>query len=1048
MASLMQKCQLFTKISEVPEECEYININIRKSKYGEIFEAMNSAVVLTMGPSFQLNWRWLDLNLFLSELKLHEFGTIDWYEHINTESTDSRRNLATIKIKYLSLSPNEKLNILRRSVIEAQDAFLAVHANNAGIDKEESGDIEGAEKEYQKALKLDPHALIAVYHYADMLSKQGKSSLADRLLDKLLMLDPENAKGLGIRAMIREEEGKLSEAVNRYKKACSIDNTSATRLRNYAMLLMEANNYTRAKSVYEETIALDKSNGMVIGEYADLLHTMNLFSEAEVAFERAIATGNANNTVINDYAGLLYKIAMETGDQAALLKAKELINNKGNPLTPREVSTNETNKSAINREGLLTTCAACRNADKFTCGTCKNVKYCSRECQESHWPIHKKRCVKWKKDRKCVKEPTIDQKRSNFFIQKDADPTKNREPFSVSTIEQFGAAVPEIDICSKIDYEASSEISLLGIKLSYLFSYFLPKTAGMTTQNVCDTIVKPVTASDKCSFCQYQQRVNPSVISKANVFISHAWQYNFGYVMETLKDYFEETPDIFIWFDVMSNNQHEATNRTFEWWINSFKSAIKEIGRTVMVLTPYNDPIPLTRGWCIWELYCTIDTQTTFEVAMSSASEEAFINDVESNPTDAINSMIAKIHCDRSKCSEENDQVQIHTAIMQTVGFTALDARIFERMRNWIIDKYTKEHDFRKLRLGLDDPLTLKSQHCLASLYSHQGKTELAASLMEDVGKRMRSKFGPNDPRTLSTMCDLSRVYFDQRKFEKAERLAEDCLKRLRERLGSSDVQTLEGIFNLAMIYTGQGSSKLLLAPPLYEECLKKRKELLGSDHADTLTTMSDLALVDMRMGKYIQAEPLMMQCLDKRKLKFGSNHPDTLLSINNLALLSVYQGKYEFGEILYKEVYSKEIAAHGTDHPSTLITMHNLGYLYSHWGKYEDAERLLVECVRKRSSLFGRYHFDTMESLTALVLLFDTQGKHTEREPWLKQYHKGKIIELTNLGVKSASKITKDEVLGAARRYAEVLKNRHNMDFQSFVQKGNEVWDFLKRYS
>jgi tetratricopeptide (TPR) repeat protein len=1039
----MQECQLFTKISEVSEECEYINRNIRRSKYEEIFKAMNSAVVEIEGPSFQLNWRWLDLNLFLHELEMHEFGTIDWYEHIDTGSADPRRNLLNIKNKYLSLSPTEKVNILKRSVIEFQDFCGAANANNAAFDKEELGDLDGARKDYQRALQFDPHALIAIYHYADMLAKEGKSSLADRLLDKLLMLDPDNAKGLGIRAMIREEEGKLSESVNLYKKACRIDNTSATRLRNYAMLLMDAKNSTRAKSEYEEMIALDENNGICIGEYADLLHTMDLIPEAEIAFERAIATGNANDTVISDYAALLYKIAMDTGDQAALRKSRDLINNRGIPLTPLEVRTSEANKLAINREGLLSTCAACRNADKFTC---------SRGCQESHWSIHKKRCVKRKKERKCVKEPAVDQKGSNSesnpLIQKDADSTRNREPASGTTVEQLCTAVTEIDICSKMDRHASSEISLLGIKLSYLCTSFLPKTAGMTTEQVCETIVKPNTASDKCSFCEYEQHVNPSVIGKADVFISHAWKYNFCDVLETLKDYFEESPDIFIWFDIMSENQHSSPNRTCEWWTNSFKSAIKEIGRTVMVLTPYNDPIPLTRGWCIWELYCTIDTQTTFEVAMSSENEEAFIKDVESNPTNAINSMIAKIHCDRIECLLENDKVQIHTAIVQSVGFTALDARIFERMRNWIIDKYTKEHNFRKLRLGLDDPLTLKSQHCLASLYALQGKTKLAASLMEDAGKRSKSKFGSDDLRTLSTLCDLSRIYFDQRKFEKAEKLAEDCLKRLRERLGSSDEQTLLAIFNLAMIYAGQGSSKLILAQPLHEECLKKREELLGSDHADTLTSMSDLALVDMRMGKYLQAEPLMKQCLEKRKLKFGSNHPDTLLSINNLALLSVYQGKYELGERLYKEVYSKEVAARGTDHPSTLTTMHNLGYLYSHWGKYENAEQLLVECVRKRSLLFGKYHFDTVESLTVLVLLLDTQGKLAEREPWLQQYHRGKIIELTNHGWNFASRITKDEVLGAARGYAEVLKNRHHMDFESFVQKGNEVWDFLRRYS
>ena len=39
-------------------------------------------------------------------------------------------------------------------------------------------------------------------------------------------------------------------------------------------------------------------------------------------------------------------------------------------------------------------CAACGSAGDSikTCISCKQVKYCNRECQISHWPKHKKLC--------------------------------------------------------------------------------------------------------------------------------------------------------------------------------------------------------------------------------------------------------------------------------------------------------------------------------------------------------------------------------------------------------------------------------------------------------------------------------------------------------------------------------------------------------------------------------------------------------------------------------------------------------------------------------
>ena len=44
-----------------------------------------------------------------------------------------------------------------------------------------------------------------------------------------------------------------------------------------------------------------------------------------------------------------------------------------------------------------------------------------------------------------------------------------------------------------------------------------------------------------------------------------------------------------------------------DWWFTTFKVAVASIGHTVLVLMPWDDPIPLTRAWCIWEILSTID---------------------------------------------------------------------------------------------------------------------------------------------------------------------------------------------------------------------------------------------------------------------------------------------------------------------------------------------------------------------------------------------------------------------------------------------------------
>jgi len=120
---------------------------------------------------------------------------------------------------------------------------------------------------------------------------------------------------------------------------------------------------------------------------------------------------------------------------------------------------------------------------------------------------------------------------------------------------------------------------------------------GLTTTQVCDLFIKPQTESYQSSYCKMLESQHHPAIGIATVFISHAWKYRFLDVICALEYHFRDQPDIIIWFDLFSNNQHNTNEFDFDWWCNTFKSAIQQFGHTVMVLAPWSDPIPLTRGW-------------------------------------------------------------------------------------------------------------------------------------------------------------------------------------------------------------------------------------------------------------------------------------------------------------------------------------------------------------------------------------------------------------------------------------------------------------------
>ena len=181
------------------------------------------------------------------------------------------------------------------------------------------------------------------------------------------------------------------------------------------------------------------------------------------------------------------------------------------------------------------------------------------------------------------------------------------------------------------------EFPSLGVKLSHL-QIFIENCGGrealkdLTTTEVCEEFVKPMTYINENSYCEMMRDLNgEEAIGESNVFISHAWKYKFLEVIDLLQQYFNNNnnsnkenkeDEIIIWFDIFSINQHKTLEVPEDYWYVTFQSAIKKFGRTVMILSPWNDPIPLTRAWCLWELYCTVSTKSNFEIAMTKESRK------------------------------------------------------------------------------------------------------------------------------------------------------------------------------------------------------------------------------------------------------------------------------------------------------------------------------------------------------------------------------------------------------------------------------------------
>ena len=86
------------------------------------------------------------------------------------------------------------------------------------------------------------------------------------------------------------------------------------------------------------------------------------------------------------------------------------------------------------------------------------------------------------------------------------------------------------------------------------------------------------------------------LVGHPTIFFSHPRHDEFRKVIKSIA---QLGADEFIWFDCAVLDEHATQSFTQDWWGTTFKDAIKVIGHTVMRMSPWHNPITLTRAWCI-----------------------------------------------------------------------------------------------------------------------------------------------------------------------------------------------------------------------------------------------------------------------------------------------------------------------------------------------------------------------------------------------------------------------------------------------------------------
>ena len=438
--------------------------------------------------------------------------------------------------------------------------------------------------------------------------------------------------------------------------------------------------------------------------------------------------------------------------------------------------------------------------------------------------------------------------------------------------------------------------------------------------------------------------------------------------------------------DLFIINQHHSADIDSS-WLSSLRACIDSIGQTVMVLTtPWRKARPLSRGWCLFELYCTIVTNSSFEVAMSKSQRDDFLSTLSLESTREALSIIDSAN---SKFSVDADRKVIREALINEVGFTELNTMVSLTILNWIIATTeavitaTEQSDDDD---DDDDDLKLQLMHSLGSIYQHYGRYKLAEKCLTDEYAHRLCNSDRNHPDTEASMFNLARLYIEQGTYDKAESLYTSTVEELQVRLDTITVDhhyhyhhhhpdILTFMHRFASLYSNMKCYEK--AKQLYEQCLSKRRDELGDTHVDTLATMCQLGLIYESLGQYDKAEGLLIECFDRSREALGDIHPYTLDVMHSLANVYIAENKWIKAESMSMDCLDRKRVRLGHDHPSTLRTALDVVLLHHIRGRKDKANSLYEDVLGK----IEKFHPNQLLHTSCLASFYFLGGDYDKAE-------------------------------------------------------------------
>ena len=126
-------------------------------------------------------------------------------------------------------------------------------------------------------------------------------------------------------------------------------------------------------------------------------------------------------------------------------------------------------------------------------------------------------------------------------------------------------------------------------------------------------------------------------------------------------------------------NQHSAVD--MEALFPNLQASVRAPGRVLLAMDSWRDPTPLSRVWCLLEIFTAIMEEAQLIMCLSSSEQASFAERLAQNHME-VQRVLEGVDAEKAEATVDTDRRMIFRLIREHTGFEPFNAAIRNALRD------------------------------------------------------------------------------------------------------------------------------------------------------------------------------------------------------------------------------------------------------------------------------------------------------------------------------------------------------------------------------